>query len=144
MIEIWLKNENNNFHNLVLNTKTEYPLCNSKEEALKYLKLIDHPDFFYGTFSNYDIIDYPKLIYIEVEFGDDEEIKKILNSIKNTIKSAFIYKHQYFQRITNPISKEHFNSKFDQFFAETYKFAYEYPWEAEAKMNKENQIDEMQ
>jgi hypothetical protein len=122
MNEVWLQAPNSNFHNLVSNTRIDYPLCLDRKDAINFLKLIGHPDFYYGSFHNYDIIDYKKLIYIEMSFQDDLEIQELLKEIKQFITEAFIYKHQYIKRITNPIPRERFEAVYDDFMTGLYDF----------------------
>ena len=50
MKENWLESPNAIFHHLVFNTPIEYPLCADREQALRYLKIINSPNFYYNSF----------------------------------------------------------------------------------------------
>lgn len=122
MKEIWLAPPKNNFHKLVFNTPIQYPLCQNRESALYYLKMITNKDFFYTSFSNYNLIDANKIIYIEEEFKDDEEIIELIAQIKQIIKTGYQYKHQYKARISDFISKDRFDTEFDDFMVSIFNF----------------------
>lgn len=88
---------NKNFSYLLFNTPFKENL--TKEEALNYLKVINYYNFSYNNICCYDIIDYEKLIFIEVNFSKDEEISEILFNIKKNIAEGYKIKKQYKNRI---------------------------------------------
>lgn len=90
---------NENFYFILNNTPINYPVCLSVSEALNYLTFINSNDFQYNNISNYDIIDYEKLIYIETNFNDNIEIQELLKEIKSNIAFAYKLKNQYKNRI---------------------------------------------
>lgn len=63
-----------NFSYILFNTPLSYPLCITEKEALKYLNLIYQPNFLYNNVNCYDIIDYQKLIFLEMHFKNNSEI----------------------------------------------------------------------
>lgn len=89
--------------NLIHNTPTEYPLCEDEQDALLYLKLLLDKDFLYLNWLNYDIIDYEKIIYIEMNFSNNEEIKSLLDVLKTNISNNYITKNNYLNRIKSNI-----------------------------------------
>lgn len=117
MIEPWLCSPTSSFHNLVENTKVDYPLVTDKETALKYLQLINDFGEFYTGLCNYDLIDYPRLIYIEEHFKTDEEVMTLVNNIKRKTSDFYSYKQKYLKRITNPIPREYFDAFYDEYLA---------------------------
>lgn len=117
MLESWLQAPQSNFHNLVNSTKVTYPFCTTKEEALKYLNIIASWGDYYLTGSNYKIIDYERLIYLEDQFKTDEEVMLLITQIKKCISDEYQYKQKYLKRITNPIPREHFDRFYDHYLA---------------------------
>lgn len=88
-----------NFYYLLINTPTDYPIILTEEEALNYLNYINQNNFLYNNISNYDIIDYEKLIFIEYIFIDNQNIQKLLIEIKKNIANGYYLKNQYKNRI---------------------------------------------
>lgn len=88
-----------NFYFLLTNTPISYPLCLNLEQAKDYLKLILHDRFQYNNINCYDIIDYEKLFYIEITYGDNPEIAETLIEIKKSIAMGYKIKNQYKNRI---------------------------------------------
>ena len=76
-------------------TPASYPLCNTKEEAIEYLKIFLDSTFGYSSNFNYDVTDYMKLIYIELKFQNNLEIQDLLKQIKEKISNAYILKNNY-------------------------------------------------
>lgn len=122
MLEKFLEsNPNITFHTLVENTKTNDIILN-EQQALKYLKLINNLMPYYSNMSNYDMIDYQKLIYLEETFLDNEEIISLIKQIKTQISTSYIYKQKYFKRITNNIPPgQYFNAFYDEFLVKSLK-----------------------
>ena len=89
----------NNYYYLLINTPLTYPVCLNEEEALTYLKYINRDDFQYNNIANYDILDYEKILYIEVSFPDNEEIQKLLTQIKANIATGYAIRNQYKNRL---------------------------------------------
>lgn len=117
MLETWLETNESNFHALVNNTNINFPLYLERQEILKYLKLINSFNKFYSNMCNFDLIDYQRLIYIEENYSDDEEIINLIKTIKQRISESYIYKHKYLKRLTNKIPKEHFDNIYDGWLA---------------------------
>lgn len=90
---------NNNYYYLLTNTPLTYPLPLTEEEGLKYLQFLNKPNFLYNNISNFDIIDYEKLIYIENTFKQNETIQNIIKEIKNNIANGYQIRNQYKNRI---------------------------------------------
>lgn len=90
---------NKNFYYLLTNTPLTYPICLTEEEAISYLEMIGHPEFLYNNINNYDIIDYEKLIYIEIVYGHNDFIQELLFNIKKSISQGYQIKNQYKNRI---------------------------------------------
>ncbi len=88
-----------NYYYLLINTPLTYPVCLTEEEALTYLKYINRDDFQYNNIANYDILDYEKILYIEVSFPDNEEIQKLLTQIKANIATGYVIRNQYKNRL---------------------------------------------
>lgn len=122
MKENWLESPNAVFHHLVFNTPIEYPLCADREQALRYLKIINSPNFYYNSFSNYNIIDFEKIIYLDEVFKNDEEIQKLLLEVKGQIARSYNYKNQYLKRITDFIPKERFDLIYDNYMVKAFDF----------------------
>lgn len=55
---------------------------------------LEHPNN-----SVYDIIDYEKLIYFEIRFGDDEEIMNKLTTLKYIICKNYILRKKLLHRL---------------------------------------------
>lgn len=121
MFESWLQAPNSSFHNLINSTKVDYPLFNDKEKAINYLKIIDSWGDYYLSASNFKLIDYERLIYLECQFKTDEEVMNLLNQIKERIGYGYEYKQKYLKRITNPIPREHFEKFHDEYLAKHLK-----------------------
>lgn len=118
MVENHLENPFSPFHNLVENTKTDILILN-EEQALKYLKLINNITPYYSNMSNYDLIDYQKMIYLEETFSENIEIMSLIKEIKEKVSQAYVYKHKYLKRITNYIPREEFNYYYDEYLAKS-------------------------
>ena len=88
-----------NFSYVLLNTPLSYPVAVTEEEALKYLNLINRDDFMYNNVHCYDIIDYQKLIFLEVHFADSSEVQEKIQVIKNAIAEGYKIQNQYRNRI---------------------------------------------
>ena len=78
-----------------------YPIPQTEEEALSYLYFIDRTQHNNGY--TLDLINYEKLIYIEVNFSSNKKIQQLLINIKENIANNFILKHKYIQRITDDL-----------------------------------------
>ena len=137
MKENWLESPNAVFHHLVFNTPIEYPLCADREQALRYLKIINYPNFYYNSFSNYNIIDFEKIIYLDEVFKNDEEIQKLLLEVKGQIARSYNYKNQYLKRITDFIPKERFDLIYDNYMVKAFDFPNPMK-ESEEKINDRN------
>ena len=137
MKENWLESPNAVFHHLVFNTPIEYPLCADREQALRYLKIINSPNFYYNSFSNYNIIDFENIIYLDEVFKNDEEIQKLLLEIKGQIARSYNYKNQYLKRITDFIPKERFDLIYDNYMVKAFDFPNPIK-ESEEKTNDRN------
>ena len=137
MKENWLESPNAVFHHLVFNTPIEYPLCADREQALRYLKIINSPNFYYNSFSNYNIIDFENIIYLDEVFKNDEEIQKLLLEIKGQIARSYNYKNQYLKRITDFIPKERFDLIYDNYMVKAFDFPNPMK-ESEEKINDRN------
>lgn len=66
-------------HNIFLNTMKDYKSSITRNEALFYLQQLQSTVFKCG--HAYDIINYEKLIYIYVNFKDDDEIFSLINNL---------------------------------------------------------------
>lgn len=88
-----------NFAYILDNTPTDYPVCLTEEEGLKYLEIINSREFGYNNINAYDIIDYEKLIYIETMYPNNQEIQVLLQAIKANIAYGYRLKNQYKNRI---------------------------------------------
>lgn len=88
-----------NFRYLLKNTLYSYPIEEDEEKALDFLKLINNKYFLYNNICNYDILDYEKIIYIEIKFKDSIEIQQLIQDIKNNIAEGYLLKNQYKNRI---------------------------------------------
>lgn len=64
----------------------------SQQEALIYLKNI------YNN-KSYDLIDYEKFIYIDVNFSNNNEIQYFINKIKQDISNNWFKKQQFINRL---------------------------------------------
>lgn len=95
------------FYNLINNTKLINELPVTEEAALKYLNYITHPNFGYRNDNNYDAYDYQKIIYIEMNFQNNEEIQQKIKDLKKYIAQNYIYRKKYLKRIKNDV----FNSE---------------------------------
>lgn len=95
-----------NFYYLLTNTPLTYPVCLNEEEAITYLKYINSDDFTYNNIGNYDVIDYEKIFYIEIIYGENEIIQSLLNDIKKNIAAGYVFKNQYKNRIFDFINQE--------------------------------------
>lgn len=89
----------NNYYYLLINTPLTYPICLNEKEALAYLKYINRDDYQYNNIANYDVLDYEKIIYIEVSFPNNEEIQKLLTKIKDNIATGYALRNQYKNRL---------------------------------------------
>lgn len=89
----------NNFYYLLINTPISYPLCLTEKEALTYLKYIHKDDYLYNNVTNYDVLDYEKIFYIEVNFPNNAEIQNLLFLIKKDIATGYKIRNQYKNRI---------------------------------------------
>ena len=105
-----------NFYYLLTNTPTNYPITITETEALDYLNYINKSNFLYNNISNYNIIDYEKLIFIEYTFINNQEIQELLIEIKKNIADGYYIKNQYKNRIfdfkniiLNPIDIDYSN-----------------------------------
>lgn len=95
----------NNVQFLIFNTPPFGPNEYTEEKALKYLQYINNPKFYYNNMNNYDIIDYEKLIYIEISFQDNLEIQNLIAQIKQNVSDGYKIKNQYRERVLDkPIS----------------------------------------
>ena len=137
MKENWLESPNAIFHHLVFNTPIEYPLCADREQAFRYLKIINSPNFYYNSFSNYNIIDFEKIIYLDEVFKNDEEIQKLLLEVKGQIARSYNYKNHYLKRITDFIPKERFDLIYDNYMVKAFDFPNPMK-ESEEKINDRN------
>lgn len=86
-------------HRLIDDIEPEYPIPTNEEEALEYLYFLDrtYNDNAYTT----DLIDYEKLIYIELKFSNNLKIQQLIKLIKQNISNNFLFKHKYIQRLTD-------------------------------------------
>ena len=119
MLERYLESPFSNFHCLVDNTNS--PLILERQQAFKYLTLINNLNPYYSSNCNYDLIDYQKIIYIEETFKDDEEIILLINKIKKTISNSYLYKHKYIKRLTNDIPREFFDDFYDKYLVKMFE-----------------------
>lgn len=78
-----------------------YPVPCSEQEALNYLYFLDRTLFDNGY--SLDLIDYEKLIYIEVNFSTNKTIRQLLINVKQNISDNFVIKHKYIQRLTDDL-----------------------------------------
>ena len=88
---------------LIQNTPPEYPLCIDKEDAILYLNLLLDPEFIYSNFLNFDIIDYEKILYIELTFSKETEIIEKIQQVKEAIVGNYILKNNYIARLKHNI-----------------------------------------
>lgn len=72
-------------------------LVSNEEEALKYLKWWNRTNW--NGASTIDIIDYEKLIYIEMKFGANEEIKNLIKILKEKIMYSYELRKKYMDNI---------------------------------------------
>ena len=100
-----LTKNQNNFFNLILSTNNKYPLCNSAEEALKYLSFISSEYFGYGTDSNINSIDLERVIYLKIKFQDHDIIQNIIFELEQKIAYSYEYKQKYLARISDNITE---------------------------------------
>jgi hypothetical protein len=84
---------NENFYFLLINTPLSYPICLNEKEAINYLELILDKNFLYNNISNYDIIDYEKILYIEQEYKNNALIQNMVNELKQLIASGYKIKN---------------------------------------------------
>ena len=118
MLEKHLENPFALFHKLVEHTKTDTIIL-TEQQALHYLKLINNLFPYYSNMSNYDLIDYQKIIYLEETFANNKEIIFLIKQIKTKISEFYIYKNKYFKRLTNNIPDEHFKYFYDEYLVNT-------------------------
>lgn len=119
MIEKYLEAPFSNFHCLVNNT--DNLLILEREQAFRYLTLINNLGPYYSNNCNYDLIDYQKIIYIEEVFNNDEEIIFLINKIKKAISEAYSYKQKYIKRLTNNIPRESFDNFYDKYLVKMFE-----------------------
>lgn len=86
---------------ILKDTPINYPLCQNEEDALKYLELLCEENFIYRINSNFNIVDYEKLIYIEEKFKDSIKIQNILSVIKKDIMNFYIEKYSFLERLND-------------------------------------------
>jgi hypothetical protein len=85
---------------LIESTKEVFTLYEKEEEALLYLKLLTDEAFMFTNAFAYDAIDYEHLIYIEQTFANNNnEIKQLLQEIKNEICNNYIVKQKFLERL---------------------------------------------
>ena len=118
MFEKHLENPYSLFHTLVENTKIDTIVLNEKQ-ALHYLKLINNLIPYYSNMSNYDLIDYQKIIYIEETFFNNTQIMSLIKDIKTKISQFYVYKNKYFKRLTNDIPNDYFNYYYDEYLVKS-------------------------
>ena len=80
---------------------SSYPLCNTKEEAKKYLLFLNRTDW--DNIAPIDLIDYEKLIYIAQTFKNDDDINNLIQIIFERITRNYIYKQKYLKCITDDL-----------------------------------------
>ena len=102
----------NNFYFLLKNTPHSYPIPIDETAAIEYLHLINHMEFYYNNSCCYDLIDYEKIIYIELTFKDNSEIQDLIKSIKELISANYVFKNQYKNRVLDLPDQEFFNTYF--------------------------------
>ena len=90
----------------------DYPVPKTETEALNYLYFLDRT-LFDNSYS-LDLIDYEKLIYIEVHFSTNLTIRQLLITIKQNISDNFIIKPKYIQRITDDLCSNEIKTTYKQ------------------------------
>lgn len=93
--------EYNYIHSMIDDIENSYPIPKNIEEAIEYLYFLDRT--FYDNLYSIDLIDYEKLIYIEIQFGENKKVLQLISNIKNNISNNFIIKHKYISRITDDL-----------------------------------------
>ena len=83
---------------------TIYPL-GDYESAKKYLLFINKT--LWNNLSTIDIIDYERLIYIELTFPEDEEIQNLVQILKENICKNYKFKWKYINRLIDPIPNDY-------------------------------------
>lgn len=67
----------------------------NRSHAMRELEYyISHPNN-----STYDVIDYERLIYIEMRFADDPEVMRQLTQLKNIICKNYILRKKLLNRL---------------------------------------------
>lgn len=89
-----------------------YPVPKTEKEALNYLYFVDRT-LFDNSYS-LDLINYEKLIYIEVNFSSNATIRQLLINIKQNISDNFIIKHKYLQRLTDNLCADEIQTTYKQ------------------------------
>lgn len=93
------------------NIELNYPIPQNEQEALDYLYFLDRTAFDNGY--SLDLINYEKLIYIELNFSSNLTIRQLLMNIKQNISNNFLIKHKYIKRLTDDL--------YDTIITTTYK-----------------------
>lgn len=71
----------------------------SEEQAFNYLQKINSINFLYNNMNSYDILDYEKIIFIEITYKNNQNIQELVQQIKQNISSGYIYKEKLKERI---------------------------------------------
>lgn len=73
----------------------------NKKSIIEYLKFLNRTGC--HNESPFDIIDYEKLIYLELKYPNDNEILQLLNLIKIKIANGYEEKNKLIQRYTDDL-----------------------------------------
>ena len=71
----------------------------TEEEAKKYLIYFINHEEFNNSFL-YDLLNYEKLIYIEMTYKDNNEITFLIEKLKQRIADNWLKKQQFLNRIS--------------------------------------------
>ena len=90
---------NYNIFNPFIHQTTEYNNFSiSIEESIKFLnKLLNSKN--YSNRTSYDFIDYEKLLFIENQYENNEEIMFLIKKIKNIISKNYLFKQQLLNKL---------------------------------------------
>lgn len=87
--------QSQSFINMINNTPSNFLL--NEEESLEYLLFLNRT--YWNNLATVDIIDYEKLIYIELNFPNNYEIQNLISIIKENIYKNYKYKNKLLSRI---------------------------------------------
>lgn len=80
---------------MIENTPSDFLL--TEEDSIEYLLFLSRT--YWNNLATIDIIDYEKLIYIELEFPDNYQIQNLISILKENIFKNYKYKNKLLSRI---------------------------------------------